>query len=57
MWLDYKGQRHFLPTGMPEEPYFMTYLCQYWQLLLLLFYLLIKMKIQQMIFWIIASAN
>jgi hypothetical protein len=20
MWLDYKGQRHFLPTGMPEEP-------------------------------------
>lgn len=21
MWLDYKGQRHFLPTGMPEEPF------------------------------------
>ena len=20
MWLDYKGKRHFLPTGMPEEP-------------------------------------
>lgn len=26
MWLDYKGQRHFLPTGMPEEPLFHTLL-------------------------------
>ena len=29
MWLDYKGQRHFLPTGMPEEPYLIT-LCVYY---------------------------